>query len=105
MNLIKSGRIGLSTAWGSMHTDFMGGEELNRMCYDYTKLNRSYGVSSELAKMDDVPGHPTLDSVRACTAAGRNISSRVRTFLSASPLRLLPAKFLSIGNRRTATAC
>jgi hypothetical protein len=29
MNLIKSGRIALSSAWGSMHTDFMGEEELS----------------------------------------------------------------------------
>ncbi|MGI9036593.1 MAG: hypothetical protein ACR2GD_11215, partial [Pyrinomonadaceae bacterium] len=28
MNLIKSGRVALSTSWGSMHTDFMGEEEL-----------------------------------------------------------------------------
>ncbi len=59
MNLIKSGRIALSTSWGSMHTDFMGEEELNRICYDYAVLNRSYGVESHLAMMDDVPGHPT----------------------------------------------
>ncbi len=59
MNLIKSGRIALSTSWGSMHTDFMGAEELNRLCYDYAILNRSYGVESQLAMMDDVPGHPT----------------------------------------------
>ena len=66
MNLIKSGRIALSTAWGSMHTDFMGGEELNRLCYDYTRISRTYGVRSELATMDDVPGHPTsLPSVLA----------------------------------------
>ncbi len=66
MNLIKSGRVALSTAWGSMHTDFMGAEELNRLCYDYTKLSRTYGVQSKLATMDDVPGHPTsLPSVLA----------------------------------------
>ncbi len=59
MKLIKSGRIALSTAWGSMHTDFMGAEELNRLAYDYTTLKRTYGVSSEMAMMDDVPGHPT----------------------------------------------
>jgi hypothetical protein len=57
--LIKSGRIALSTSWGSMHTDFMGAEELNRLCYDYALLRRTYGVESELALMDDVPGHPT----------------------------------------------
>lgn len=59
MNQIKSGKIALSTAWGSMHTDFMGAEELNRICYDYKNLNRAYGVNSGLAMMDDVPGHPT----------------------------------------------
>lgn len=59
MNLIKSGRVALSTAWGSMHTDFMGAEELNRLCYDYAVLRRTYGVESQLAMMDDVPGHPT----------------------------------------------
>ena len=59
MNLIKSGRIALSTSWGSMHTDFMGGEELNRLCYGYTALNKTFGVESQLALLDDVPGHPT----------------------------------------------
>src|SRR4051794_12283123 len=59
MNLIKSGRIALSGAWGSMHTDFMGEEELNRLCYDYAALKRNYGVETQMAMMDDVPGHPT----------------------------------------------
>lgn len=59
MDLIKSGRVALSTAWGSMHTDFMGDEELNRICYGYTRLKKNYGIDSELALMDDVPGHPT----------------------------------------------
>jgi hypothetical protein len=59
MKLIKSGRIALSSAWGSMHTDFMGEEELNRLCYDYAALKRTYGVETQLAMMNDVPGHPT----------------------------------------------
>ncbi len=59
MALIKSGRVMLSTSWGSMHTDFMGEEELNRLVYDYARLERSYGIRSETALMDDVPGHPT----------------------------------------------
>lgn len=58
MNLIKSGRVVLSTAWGSMHTDFMGAEELNRLVYDYVRLETSYGIKSEVAYMNDVPGHP-----------------------------------------------
>jgi len=68
MNLIKSGRVALSTAWGSMHTDFMGEEELNRLNYDYTKLSKTYGVESEVAYMNDVPGHPT--SVPSVLAGG-----------------------------------
>jgi glycosyl hydrolase family 38 len=66
VSLIKSGRIALSSAWGSMHTDFMGAEELNRLCYDYATLKRLYGVETQMAMMDDVPGHPsTLPSVLA----------------------------------------
>ena len=66
IKLIKSGQIALSTSWGSMHTDFMGAEELNRLVYDYSTLKRSYGVESQLALLDDVPGHPTsLPSVLA----------------------------------------
>ena len=88
MNLIKSGRIALSTSWGSMHTDFMGAEELNRLCYDYTILNRSYGVESQLAMMDDVPGHPTsIPSVLAGSGTkylvvGANIFIGVATSLA-----------------------
>ena len=59
MKLIRSGRIDLSTSWGSMHTDFMGGEELNRLTADFATLRRTYGINSEVALMDDVPGHPT----------------------------------------------
>ena len=66
MNLIRRGQIALSTSWGSMHTDFMGAEELNRLTYDYARLERTYGIKSELALLDDVPGHPTsLPSVLA----------------------------------------
>src|SRR6476646_10396720 len=66
VTLIKSGRIALSSAWGSMHTDFMVAEELNRLCYDYATLKRLYGVETQMAMMDDVPGHPsTLPSVLA----------------------------------------
>jgi len=68
MNLIKRGQIALSTSWGSMHTDFMGAEELNRINYDFAKLRRTYGIDSELALMDDVPGHPT--SIPSVLAGG-----------------------------------
>src|SRR5262249_38684454 len=55
---LKSGSIALSTSWGSMHTDFLGVEEMNRLCADYATLARSYGIESNVAVMDDVPGHP-----------------------------------------------
>jgi hypothetical protein len=58
INVIKSGRVAVSTAWGSMHTDFMGAEELNRMNYDFARLQNSYGITSDVAYMNDVPGHP-----------------------------------------------
>lgn len=60
MNLIKSGRVVLSTVWGSMHTDFMGAEEINRITYDFAKHERTYGIKSDIALLDDVPGHPTV---------------------------------------------
>lgn len=88
MTLIRSGQIALSTSWGSMHTDFMGAEELNRLCYDYAALNRSYGVESQLAMMDDVPGHPTsIPSVLAGSGTkylvtGANIFIGVATSLA-----------------------
>jgi hypothetical protein len=66
MKLIRSGRIAMSMAWGSMHTDFMGAEELNRLAYDYTKLSNTYNIQSQMAMMNDVPGHPTsIPSVMA----------------------------------------
>src|SRR5215217_3931501 len=68
MNLIKSGRITLSTSWGSMHTDYMGAEELNRLNYDFVRLQNSYGITSEVAYMNDVPGHPM--SVVSMLASG-----------------------------------
>jgi alpha-mannosidase len=88
VNLIKSGRIALSSAWGSMHTDFMGEEELNRLCYDYAALKRTYGVETEMAMMNDVPGHPTsVPSVLARSGmrylvTGANIFIGVATSLA-----------------------
>ena len=88
VKLIKSGRIALSSAWGSMHTDFMGEEELNRLCYDYAKLKRTYGVETEMAMMDDVPGHPsTVPSVLAGSGmrylvTGANIFINMATSLA-----------------------
>ena len=88
VNLIKSGRIALSSAWGSMHTDFMGAEELNRLCYDYAVLKRLYDVETQMAMMDDVPGHPSsIPSVLARSdmrylVVGANIFLNMATSLA-----------------------
>jgi hypothetical protein len=91
MSLIKSGRIALSTAWGSMHTDFMGAEELNRLCYDYTVLRRTYGVESQLALMDDVPGHPTSIPSVLANSGTKYLVTGLNLFLS-SATDLAPGK-------------
>lgn len=91
MKLIRSGRIAMSMAWGSMHTDFMGGEELNRLAYDFTKLKNSYSVTSELAMMNDVPGHPTsLPSVMAGSGAKYMVTG-ANTFIN-NATALAPGK-------------
>ncbi len=91
MKLIRSGRIAMSMAWGSMHTDFMGGEELNRLAYDFTKLKSSYNITSELAMMNDVPGHPTsLPSVMAGSGAKYMVTG-ANTFIN-NATALAPGK-------------
>lgn len=54
--LLQSGRIELSGAYGSMHTEFMGSEELNRLVADGTGLFRRFGIQPNVAFMNDVPG-------------------------------------------------
>ena len=82
VKLIKSGRIALSMSWGSMHTDFMGTEELNRLAYDYTVLHRTYGLESKFAMLNDVPGHPTsLPSVLAGSGA-KYLVTGANTFIN-----------------------
>lgn len=91
MNLIKFGRIALSMAWGSMHTDFMGAEELNRLTYDYATLRRTYGVQSEFATMDDVPGHPTSIPSVLAGSGGKYLVTGANLFIGVST-SLAPGK-------------
>lgn len=56
VRLVKSGQIQLSAAYGSMHTEFMGAEALNRIAYDMKEVEKRLGVTTEYAMMDDVPG-------------------------------------------------
>ena len=56
VDLINKGQIQLSAVYGSMHTEFMGAEALNRITYDMKAIERQLGVKTDFAIMDDVPG-------------------------------------------------
>ena len=91
MNLIKSGQIVLSTAWGSMHTDYMGAEELNRLNYDFFRLQQQYGITSEVAYMNDVPGHPMPIASMLASAGTKYLVTGANTFI-ANATDLAPGK-------------
>lgn len=55
-NLLSSGQIELSAATGSMHTEFMGAEELNRLVVDGREVERRFSIHPTVAMMNDVPG-------------------------------------------------
>lgn len=55
-DLLHSGQIELSAAYGSMHTEFMGAEELNRLVSDGGRIEQRLGVHPTVAMMNDVPG-------------------------------------------------
>lgn len=82
VNLIRSGQIVLSTSWGSMHTDFMGNEELNRINYDFARWSRSYGISSEVAYMNDVPGHPMSVASVLADSGTKYLVTGANTFIN-----------------------
>jgi hypothetical protein len=54
--LLRSGQIELSAADGSMHTEFMGPEELNRLVYAAKSAEQQFGIHAGVAMMNDVPG-------------------------------------------------
>ena len=56
VDLINKGQIQLSAVYGSMHTEFMGAETLNRITYDMKAIEKQLGVKTDFAIMDDVPG-------------------------------------------------
>jgi len=55
-DLLHSGQMELSAAFGSMHTEFMGAEELNRLVSDGNRIEQRLGVHPTVAMMNDVPG-------------------------------------------------
>jgi len=56
VDLVNNGQIQLSAVYGSMHTEFMGAEALNRIVYDMKAIEKRLGVKTDFAIMDDVPG-------------------------------------------------
>jgi hypothetical protein len=56
VDLVNKGQIQVSAVFGSMHTEFMGAEELNRITYDMKDLEKRLGIKTDFAIMDDVPG-------------------------------------------------
>jgi alpha-mannosidase len=79
VDLVRKGQIQVSSVWGSLHTEFMGAEQLNRLVYDGKALQRQLGFTSDFAMMNDVPGFsPALPQVLA--------RSGIKYFLTGSNL-------------------
>jgi hypothetical protein len=78
-NLVKSGQIQISSVWGSLHTEFMGTEQLNRLIYGAEALQDRIPFPRDFAMMDDVPGF----SLRLPQVLAR---SGVKYFLTGSNL-------------------
>src|SRR5258707_11636034 len=53
VDLGNRGQIQLSAVYGSMHTEFMGAESLNRIIYDMKAIEKQLGVKSDFAIMDE----------------------------------------------------
>ena len=56
VDFVNKGQIQVSAVFGSMHTEFMGAEQLNRITYDMKDLEKRLGIKTDFAMMDDVPG-------------------------------------------------
>src|SRR5688572_26188530 len=54
--MLKEGRMGLGVAFANMHSGLMGAEETNRLAYLGHKFRRRWGLRSEIALQNDVPG-------------------------------------------------
>ena len=104
IDLVNKGQIQVSAVFGSMHTEFMGAEQLNRIVYDMKSLEKQLGIKTEFAMMDDVPGF-TLRLPQVLARSG------VKYFVNGSNLfigggtSLSPGKARSTGSRPTAAKC
>jgi hypothetical protein len=90
VELVNKGQIQLSASFGSMHTEFMGAEELNRIAYEMAAIEKRLGVHTNFAMMDDVPGF-TLRLPQVLARSG------VRYFVNGSNLFLYGGTSLTPG--------
>lgn len=90
VELVKKGQIQISAVFGSMHTEFMGAETLDRLAYDAKALEKELGIKTDFAMMDDVPGF-TLRLPQVLSGSG------VKYFVTGSNLFLFGGTSLSPG--------
>jgi hypothetical protein len=91
VDLVNKGQIQVSAVFGSMHTEFMGAEQLNRITYDMKDLEKRLGIKTDFAMMDDVPGF-TLRLPQILARSG------VHYFVNGSNLFLAGGTSLSPGH-------
>jgi hypothetical protein len=96
---IASGQIEVSASWGSMHTEFQGTEELNRLDDEGRHLAEKLGLRGDMAMEDDVPGFSLrlpqvlarsgvrylVNGSNTFIGGGTSISPKVAPFFWASP--------------------
>lgn len=90
VSLVNKGQIQLSAVFGSLHTEFMGAEALNRITYDMQAIEKQLGVKTDFAIMDDVPGF-TLRLPQVLARSG------VKYFVNGSNLFLFGGTSLTPG--------
>ncbi len=88
VDLVKKGQIQISAVFGSMHSEFLGAETLNRIAYDDKAIEKQLGIKTDLAMMDDVPGF-TLRLPQVLAGSG------VKYFVTGSNLFLFGGTTLS----------
>ena len=71
VDLVKKGQIQVSAVFGSMHSEFLDAETLNRIVYDERAIAKQLGIHTDLAMMDDVPGF-TLRLPQVLAGSGVN---------------------------------
>lgn len=77
--LVAAGRIGISAAFGGMHTAHMGLEEVCRFLYAGQRLADTHGLVIDTVMMDDVPGYSWALPQALRRAGVRHVMTGVNT--------------------------